>query len=79
MKKYIDWELENIPGIYAKPRSREFIDRVTLTHVICNIDRPEGVERAAFEAVLNAIAETLDVFPYFKIPEDKTGEQEAEP
>lgn len=68
MKKYIDWELENIPGIYKKPKCAQVIDRQTLTHVICNVDCPEGVDRAAFEATLNAIAETLAVFPYLEIP-----------
>ena len=64
---YIEWELECIPEIYKKPRCDEFIDRQTLTHVICNVDCPENVEREAFESVINAIAETLDLFPYFRL------------
>lgn len=66
-QRFIEWELENKPHIYDKPRCNEFIDRQTLTHVICNVDCPSGVDRDSFEKVLNAVAETLDVFPYFKM------------
>ena len=64
---YIDWELENLPGIYKRPRCNEFIDRQTLTHVICNVNCPEDVDYSAFEKVINEIAETLDRFPYFQM------------
>lgn len=64
---YIKWEIECIPEIYKKPRCEEFIDRQTLTHVICNVDCPDDVEYEAFESVVNAIAETLNLFPYFRL------------
>ena len=63
---YIDWELECLPDLYSKPRSDEYIDRVTLTHVICNVRKPEGVDEAAFYTVMDHVARTLDRFPYFK-------------
>ena len=65
--KYIDWELENLPHVYDKPRCDEMIDRQTLTHVICNVDCPEGVDHDTFIKVLNEVAETLNKFPYFKV------------
>ena len=65
-KPYIAWELECIPQIYSKVRCQEFIDRQTLTHVICNVNRPETVSVDAFHEVMNAIAETLDLFPWLK-------------
>lgn len=68
-QRFIEWELENDPHMYDKPKSYEFIDRQTLTHVICNVDCPEDVDFEAFQKVINAVAETLDLFPYFKLPE----------
>lgn len=65
-ERFIAWEVGNNPGFYSKPRCDEFIDRWTLTHVICNVDCPEGVERESFEKVLNEVAETLELVPYFK-------------
>ena len=70
-QKYIEWEMENIPGIYSKPKSDQFIDRATLTHVISNVNCPEGVTCDAFYAVINAVAETLEVVPYFKMEDIK--------
>lgn len=66
-QKHIEWELENNPHIYDKPRCNEFIDRQTLTHVVCNVDCPEDVDFETFQKVLNAVAETLDLFPFFKV------------
>lgn len=66
---YIAWELETFPGLYNKPRCNEFIDRQTLTHVICNVNRPDDVSVEAFHSVMNAIAETLELFPYLKATE----------
>ena len=63
---YIEWELENLPGVYATPRCDEFIDRQTLTHVICNVDCPDDVPFEAFTKAIGAIAETLDRFPWFR-------------
>ena len=63
---YIEWELENYPHMYDKPRSNEFIDRLTLSHVICNVDCPLGVELMTFHKVVDAIVETLDLFPWLK-------------
>ena len=67
-QRYIEWELENNPHVYDKPRCNEYIDRQTLTHVICNVDCPEGVDHETFTKVLNEVAETLDLFPYLKVP-----------
>ena len=68
---FLEWELENWPHLYDKPRCNEFIDRQTLTHVICNVDCPKDVDFDSFTASLRAIAETLDKFPYLKILEHK--------
>ena len=70
-QKHLEWELENNPHLYDKPRCYEFIDRQTLTHVVCNVDCPEGVDFDTFQKVLNAVAETLDLFPYLKVPEPR--------
>ena len=70
-QKFIEWELENNLRLYDKPRCNEFIDRQTLTHVVCNVDCPEDVDFETFRKVLNAVAETLDLFPYFKAPEPR--------
>ena len=70
-QRFIEWELENTPEVYKKPRCNEFIDRQTLTHVICNVDCPEGVEHEVFTKVLNEVAETLELFPYFKVREQR--------
>lgn len=68
-QRFIEWELENTPEVYKKPRCNEFIDRQTLTHIICNVACPEGVEYEVFTKVLNEVAETLELFPYFKVRE----------
>ena len=73
---YIEWELENDPHMYDKPRCNEFIDRQTLTHVICNVNCPIGVELMTFNKVIDAIAETLDLFPWLKVPERKPADLE---
>ena len=64
---YLEWELENNPHVYDKPRCNEFIDRQTLTHVICNVNPPDDVDLEVFQKVVDVIAETLDLFPYFKV------------
>ena len=64
---YIQWELENDPHMYDKPRCNEFIDRQTLNHVVCNVNPPDDVDFEVFQKVVNVIAETLDLFPYFKV------------
>ena len=63
---YIQWELENDPHMYDKPRCNEFIDRQTLTHVLCNVDCPVGIDLATYSKVVDAINETLDLFPWLK-------------
>lgn len=68
---FLAWELENNPHMYDKPRCNEFIDRQTLTYVVCNVDCPEGVPFEAFTASLNAVAETLNKFPYLKVREPR--------
>ena len=64
---YIDWELAEYPEHYKRFRCNRVIDEVTLTHVICNVDCPEGVKREDFVAVMNEIAEILEKVPYVKI------------
>lgn len=68
---FLERELERDPHLYDKPRCNEFIDRQTLTHIICNVDCPEGIDFAAFTASLNAVAETLALFPYLKAQQDR--------
>lgn len=65
-QRFIEWEIEHNPRFYAEPSSDEFIDRASLRHVICNVDYPDGVDFETFASVLNAVAETLDLFPYFR-------------
>lgn len=64
---FIDWEMENCPQNFGKLRCSTVIDRQTLTHVICNIDSPEGVERDVFARVMSEVAETLDKVPFCEI------------
>lgn len=65
--RYIEWELENFPQNYKKLRSNEVIDKVTLTHVICNVDCPDSVDRATFGRVINEVAMTLEKVPFINI------------
>lgn len=71
-QRFIEWELENNPHVYDKPRCNEYIDRQTLTHVISNVDCPESVTCEAFSRVMCEVAETLDLFPYFVLDEGQT-------
>ena len=64
---FIDWELESFPQNFGKLRCSTVIDRQTLTHVICNMDSPEGVERDVFARVMNEVAKTLDKVPFCEI------------
>lgn len=64
-RKFIEWEMENNPHAFDKPRSDLFIDKRTLTHIISNVDCPEGIEHTDFMKVMNEVAEVLDLFPYF--------------
>ncbi len=64
---FIDWELENFPQNFGKLRCSKVIDRQTLTHVICNMDSPEGVERDVFARVMSEVAKTLDKVPFCEI------------
>ena len=66
-QKFIEWELENDPHCYDKPGCNEFIDRLTLIHVICNVDCPEDVDFDTFQKVLDAVTGTLELFPWFTI------------
>ena len=64
---FIDWELENCPQNFGKLRCSTVIDRQTLTHVICNMDSPEGVERDVFARVMSEVAKTLDKVQWCEI------------
>lgn len=75
-KTYIEWELENDPHCYDKPRCNEFIDRQTLTHVICNVNPPADVDFDTFRKVIDAVTETLDLFPWFTVSEQPRADLE---
>lgn len=64
---YIEWELEEFPERYKRLRCNRVIDEVTLTHVICNVDCPEGMKREDFAKAMNEVAETLLKVPFIKI------------
>ena len=64
---YIDWELAEYPERYKRLRCNRVIDEVTLTHVIGNVDCPEGVKREDFARVMTEVAETLLKVPFIKI------------
>ena len=64
---YIEWELAEHPERYKRLRCNRVIDEVTLTHVISNVDCPEGVKREDFVKVINEVAETLQKVPFVKI------------
>ena len=64
---YIEWELAQYPERYKRLRCNRVIDEVTLTHVICNVDCPEGMKREDFAKAMNEVAETLLKVPFVKI------------
>ena len=64
---YIDWELAEYPEHYKRLHCNRAIDEVTLTHVIGNVDCPEGVKREDFAKVMNEVAETLQKVPFVTI------------
>ena len=64
---YIEWETANCPERYGRLRCNQVIDKVTLTHVICNVDCPEGVKREDFVKVMDAVAETLEKVPFVEV------------
>lgn len=65
--RYIEWKLEEFPERYKRLRCNRVIDEVTLTHVICNVDCPEGMKREDFVKAMNEVAETLLKVPFVKI------------
>ena len=64
---FIDWELAEYPERYKRLRCNRVLDEVTLTHVIGNVDCPEGVKREDFVEVINKVAETLQKLQFVKI------------
>ena len=64
---YIEWELAQYPERYKRLRCNRVIDEVTLTHVIGNVDCPEGVKREDFAKAMNEVAETLQKVPFVTI------------
>lgn len=64
---YIDWELAEYPERYNRLHCNQVIDEATLTHVIGNVDCPEGVKREDFVEVINEVAETLQKVQFVKI------------
>ena len=69
--RYIEWELENFTQNYKELRSNEVIDKVTLTHVICNVDCPDCVDHAIFARVINEVAQTLERVPFIKLQDGR--------
>ena len=65
--RHIEWELEEFPWRYKRLRCNQVIDKMTLTHVICNVDCPEGMKRQDFAKAMNEVAETLQKVPFIKI------------
>ena len=47
------------------------IDKVTLTHVICNVDCPDCVDHAIFARVINEVAKTLERVPFIKLQDGR--------
>ena len=64
---YIDWELAEYPERYKRLHCNWVIDEMTLTHVICNVDCPEGMKREDFEKVMNEVIKTLQMVPFVEI------------
>lgn len=65
--RYIEWELAEYPERYKRLHCNQVIDKRTLTHVICNVDCPESMNREDFVKVINEVAETLQKVPFVKI------------
>lgn len=66
MSRFIEWEMEYNPKLYSKPLCDEFIDKRMLVHIIGNIDCPSDVDEKSFKSVMNEVATTLSIIPYFK-------------
>lgn len=64
---YIEWEIANYPERYGRLRCNQVIDKMTLTHVICNVDYPEDVKREDYLKVMDKVAETLEKVPFVEI------------
>ena len=64
---YIDWELAEYTERYKRLHCNRVIDEVTLTHVICNVDCPEGVTRDYFARVMTELVKTLQKVPFVEI------------
>ena len=64
---YIDWELAEYPERYKRLHCNRVIDEKTLTHVICNVDCPEGVTRDDFTRVMTELVKMLQKVPFVEI------------
>ena len=62
---YIEWELAQYPEHYKRLRCNQVIDEVTLTHVICNVDCPEGMMclECSERPMSKKVAEKLGIKP----------------
>ena len=69
--RYIEWEIEHYPEQYSQLRCNQVLDMQTLAHVICNVDRPDGVKWEDFKKVLNEVAETINIVPYVTLENAK--------
>lgn len=72
---YIEWELAEYPERYKRLHCNQVIDKKTLTHVIGNVDCPEGVKRETFEKVMDEVVKTLQKVPFvtIEVPIDLRG------
>ena len=62
-EKYIEQELKSNPSFFQKAQSGNFVDTRVLRHVVCNVNKPDGVTDEAFSKVLNAVAKETDLIP----------------
>ena len=69
--RYIEWEVNNYPDKYSQLRCNQVLDMQTLAHVICNVDRPDGVKWEDFKKVLSEVAETINIVPYVTLENAK--------
>lgn len=61
--KYIEWDLENNPEFFSKPRDGKYVDTGVLLHVLCNVMRPAGVGQATFMKVMTAVVKEVELIP----------------
>ena len=63
MEKYIERDLKNNPQFFREPHSGKFVDLSVVMHVVCNVNRPDGVPVGAFVSSMEAVAAEVDMIP----------------